>query len=269
MVLDDQPFMMASTRATRSTLSKPSYGSVSKSYIASKIKSRSKSVEDITAPTPSYKSSFTSRYGNIGNNDKNGDDIVKPYTTTTTTDCSNEKTTNPDKTRFQFFGHITKTPSPVLGTKATHSDMHVPKKSTRTPSSSVTCKDISQSRHATSQSHDGSKTLPGIGVARRYTSYTAGSNTAGGGGRLAKDNAHVHTSYPRSSRVTSNAEGFRRSRSCEALQEGRAQVHDKNFPVCHRFPNCSVCTIDIKHQEKVRSCDHLKAIREPMVKEMF
>jgi len=26
--------------------------------------------------------------------------------------------------------------------------------------------------------------------------------------------------------------------------------HDKNYPVCHRFPNCSVCTIDIKHQEK-------------------
>lgn len=252
--MDEPTFMMASTRATRSTLSKPSYGSVSKSYIANKIKSRSKSVEDITAahPTPSYKSSFTSRYGS--NTDKSGDEAIKPYSTTHNTDCSNEKsdtTRNPDKTRFQFFGHITKTPSPVLGTKATH-DMHVPKKSTRTPSSSVTCKDINQSStRVTSQSHD-SKTLPVIGVSRRYTSYSAGSTA---GGRFAnKDSGSnerfVHTSYPRPTRSTTNAEGFRRSRSCETLQEGRPFLQDKNFPVCHRFPNCSVCTIDIKHQEK-------------------
>lgn len=207
-------------------------------------------MEDITAPhtTPSYKSSFTSRYGT---SDKSGDEETKPFSSKTT-ECTTEKgsDTRIDKTRFQFFGHITKTPSPVLGTKATH-DMHVPKKSSRTPSNSVTCKDINQATtRLTAQSHDGSKPIPGTGVSRRYPSYSASSNS----GRFAKDNnsneRFLHTSYPRPSRATTNAEGFRRSRSCETLQEGRPFSHDKNYPVCHRFPNCSVCTIDIKHQEK-------------------
>lgn len=57
------PHRMTSTRTTRSTLSKPSYGSVSKSYIANEIKSRSKSVEDITAVHTTRRSNRRSRRG--------------------------------------------------------------------------------------------------------------------------------------------------------------------------------------------------------------
>lgn len=229
---------MATSRSGRSAFSKPSYGLASKSYIATKIKSRSKSVEDITASQPSFKSTI-SRYGS---NDRCVDDSTKSYSQNSNIDCS-DKTSgeNTNKTRFQFFGQITKTPSPVLGSKSAP-DLHHPKKSSRVPSNSVSCKE----NRTNTQSQEG-KVFPTVGISRGYPSYRTTT------GRYTKDNNEkfLHTSYPRPTRPAFNAENIRRSRSCEALQEGRTILHhEKSYPVCHRFPNCSVCTIDIKHQEK-------------------
>lgn len=236
---------MATTRPGR-TMSKPSYGSVGKSYIASKIKSRSKSVEDITGPHQPYKSSYASKY----NNDKNAEDSSKSYSNGSNGECGEKgkdyNDTN-NKTRFQFFGHITKTPSPVPGGKSY--EMHLPKKSSRIPSSSVTCKENQSNGRLSGGQGSDVKNLPPAGVSRgNPTSRVAGRYNRNSEERM------LYTSYPRPNNRhnVSGEAAIRRSRSCEALQDGRPLMHDKNYPVCHRFPNCSVCTIDIKHQTQVR-----------------
>ena len=236
---------MATTRPGR-TASKPSYGSVSKSYIASKIKSRSKSVEDMTASHPTFKSSYSSKYTN---NDKSVDESSKSYSQGSNGECGGDKgkdsysETN-NKTRYQFFGHITKTPSPIPGGKSY--DMHLPKKSSRIPSNSVTCKENNLSNNRIIGQNQEVKTLPPVGISRGNPSHrTAGRYTRDNGERI------LYTSYPRPSRPNTIGDSIRRSRSCETLQDGRPFTQDKNYPVCHRFPNCSVCTIDIKHQAQV------------------
>ena len=251
---------MATTRPGRGS-SKPAYNSISKSYIANKIKSRSKSQEDITAniPNSTFKS-YTSKYTTNGN-DKSVDDSMKSYSQGSLGDCNGEKgkdntynDTN-NKARFQFFGHITKTPSPIPGGKSY--EMHLPKKSTRIPSSSVTCKE--NGRNSGQQQGPETNKLPPVG---RTTTATRV-----GGGRYSTGERILHTSYPRPNRTSATGDNIRRSRSCETLQDGRPAPHDKNFPVCHRFPNCSVCTIDIKHQPQVSlvACCHLYMVYQPYV----